>query len=80
MAKSAAKYIEDHLSIKPCISQSRTHQAVGTGLFKLPPYSVLLNHLYDCTFFFNEVTLLSFIWLIISNRLAACIFDVNGEF
>ncbi|XP_065680036.1 RNA 3'-terminal phosphate cyclase [Hydra vulgaris] len=31
MAESAAKYIEDHLNIKPLISRSRVHQAVGTG-------------------------------------------------
>ena len=30
-------------------------------LFKLPPYSVLLNHLYDCTFFLTIFfTLFSF--------------------
>ena len=42
------------------VAKERNDNFVQGVLFKLPPYSVLLNHLYDCTFFFNEVTLFSY--------------------
>ena len=33
------------------VAKGRNDNFVQGVLFKLPPYSVLLNHLYDCTFF-----------------------------
>ena len=39
------------------VAKGRNDNFVQGVLFKLPPYSVLLNHLY---FFFNEVTLFSY--------------------
>ena len=33
------------------VAKGRNDNFVQGVLFKLPPHSVLLNHLYDCTFF-----------------------------
>ena len=41
------------------VAKGRNDNFVEGVLFKLPPYSVLLNHLYDCTFFLTK--LLSFL-------------------
>ena len=41
------------------VAKGRNDSFVQGVLFKLPPYSVLLNHLYDCTFFLTK--LLSFL-------------------
>ena len=41
------------------VAKGRNDNFVQGVLFKLPPYSVLLNHLFDCTFFLTK--LLSFL-------------------
>ena len=41
------------------VAKGRNDNFVQGVLLKLPPYSVLLNHLYDC-FFFNKVTHFSY--------------------
>ena len=41
------------------VAKGRNDSFVQSVLFKLAPYSVPLNHLYDCTFFLTK--LLSFL-------------------
>ena len=41
------------------VAKGQNDNFVQGVLFKFPPYSVLLNHLYNCTFFLTK--LLSFL-------------------
>ena len=55
------------------VAKGRNDSFVQSVLFKLAPYSVPLNHLYDCTFFFNKVTLFSYsVMLSSKNNILFC--------